>query len=76
MPSEDQKEKIREGSRSYLKYSGLAFQLLGIVAILFFVGRYLDKKLGLEQPIIAMLLIIVTFSAYMYKLYKELFNNK
>lgn len=76
MPTEEQEKKVRENSKSYLKYSSMAFQLLGIVAISFFAGKYLDGKLGFEQPILAVLFILISFTTYMYKLYKELFNEK
>lgn len=74
MIPETEKEN-RNKSTTYLKYGGLAFQLMGIVAISFFLGRYIDTKLGFSQPYIAILLIISTFTGYMYKLYKELFND-
>lgn len=76
MSSEDQEKKIKQSTRSYLKYSGLAFQLLGIVAISFFLGQYLDNLVGFKQPFITIFLIIATFSGFMYKLYRELFNDK
>ena len=74
--TEDPEQKIRKKATSYLKYSGLASQLLGIGGFSFVAGRYLDSKVGFDKPYITILLIIATFSGYMYKLYKELFNEK
>lgn len=64
--------KFQDKTRSYLKYSGLAFQLAGLIIAGLLIGRWLDNLLHLEKPYITMLLILVFFSGYMYKLYIEL----
>jgi hypothetical protein len=61
---------------AYLKYSGLAFQLAFVVFIGIYAGKYLDGVLGFKKPIATMLLILILFSAYMYKIYKELTDSK
>ncbi|MCZ2100335.1 MAG: AtpZ/AtpI family protein [Chitinophagales bacterium] len=64
--------KIYEKSREYLKYSGLAFQFAAVVLVGYFIGSWLDQRLQFDKPIMTMLLILVLFSGYMYKLYVEL----
>jgi F0F1-type ATP synthase assembly protein I len=41
-PEKERREALRRDSQSYMKYSGMAFQMIGI--LLFFVlgGKYLD----------------------------------
>lgn len=67
--------KTENAARSYLKYSGIAFQLAAIVFIAYWVGGKIDKWLNL--PYIATFVLILTvFSLYIYKLYVELFPPK
>jgi hypothetical protein len=56
----------------YLKYSSLAFQLLFIVGGAYLVGKYIDQKIGWSFPVFTILLILLFFSAFLYKLYMEL----
>ncbi|MBK8349650.1 MAG: AtpZ/AtpI family protein [Saprospiraceae bacterium] len=57
---------------AYLKYSGLAFQLAAVVFIGIYAGKWIDSQLGMTKPIFTMILVLLLFSGYMYKLYKEL----
>jgi hypothetical protein len=68
--------KSKSPASSYIKYSGIAFQLAGLIFIAYFIGSKLDKKFGLEPPYITLALIIFVFVTYMYKLYIELFPNE
>ena len=62
--------------QAYLKYSGLAFQLAAVVFAGIFIGGWLDGLFGVEKPWFTMLLVVLFFGVYMYKLYKELTNTK
>jgi len=57
---------------SYLKYTGIGFQMAAVFVIGIFGGQWIDNRLGNETPYITVLLILVLFSAYMYKLYVDL----
>ena len=59
----------------YLKYSGMAFQLLAMLLLAAFIGNYLDEKFSFEQPYMTILFILVFFSAYIIRLYIDL-NKK
>lgn len=72
MLEEGDKDKIRKKTNEYLKYSGLGFQMLGMLLFFLFVGQKLDSYFELNQPFITIVLILVGFTAYMYKLYVEL----
>jgi len=69
---EDDKNKLRKGTHAYMKYSGLAFQMAAIVILAILGGQKLDSMFGFEKPWMTMLLTLFLFSAYLYKLYKEL----
>lgn len=59
-------------NNAYLKYSGLAFQLAAVVCIGLFTGRWIDSKMQLEKPIFTMLLVMLFFALFLYKLYDDL----
>jgi hypothetical protein len=61
---------------SYLKYSGMAFQLAFLIAGGYYMGAWCDQKLGFTKPICAMFLILLFFCGFMYQLYKSLDNHK
>jgi len=61
---------------AYLKYSGLAFQLAAVILLGVVLGRYLEGLLELEKPIIQVLLILVFFVGFVYKLYIQTLNDK
>lgn len=70
----DKKEKPSAG-RKYMKYSGMAYQLAGLMFIAIFGGMKIDEWMGNEKRYITALLTIIFFSGYMAKLYYEL-NKK
>lgn len=67
-----QDERNRKKMYAYLKYSGLAFQMAGIVVISILLGKWLDGKFGFQKPFMTIFLVLFFFSAFMYKLYREL----
>jgi hypothetical protein len=71
-PSLPPKKKIN----TYLKYSGLGFQFAALIVFSIFCGKWIDAKLGMTKPIFTMLLVLIFFSGFMYKLYVELIKNK
>jgi ATP synthase protein I len=73
LESDKNKTNIDSG-KSYLKYSGIAFQLVALVLLSFYLGRWVDDKLGNSHPFIGMTALVVVFVAFIYKLYKELFK--
>ena len=63
-------------TNGYLKYTGLAFQLAGVVVMAILLGQWLDKKWMLSKPYFTVTLVVVFFSAFMYKLFKELTSSE
>jgi F0F1-type ATP synthase assembly protein I len=66
--SPDQKEPVN----SYLKYSGLAFQLLAAIGIFGWLGYKLDNYLSLKFPVFMLLLGFLGFAAIMVQIYRSL----
>lgn len=59
-----------------MQYSGLGFQFAAMIAIGIFVGKWLDKKFEMTKPVFVLVLTLVFFVGFMYKLYIELIKNK
>jgi len=57
---------------AYLKYTGIAFQLAAIILLGIFGGQKLDELCGFEVPIITILLLLLLFTGFMYRLYLDL----
>jgi len=60
----------------YLKYSGIAFQMAFIVLAGILIGKKADRYFSLEKPYITMVLVLLFFGGYMYKLYVDLIKPK
>ena len=65
----DQKE---DPVNSYLKYSGLAFQLLAAIGLFGWLGYKLDQYLSLKFPVFMLLLGFLGFVAMMVQIYRSL----
>lgn len=65
-------EKRRSALKDWMKYSGLAFQLLGACLAGVFIGRWLDAKMELERPLWAVFLTIFFMVASLVSLYHQL----
>ena len=59
-----------------LKYSGMAAQMAGFAAIGFFGGQWIDGQLGYEKPVFAVGLLIFLLGVFMFKLVKDVSQDK
>ena len=69
------KKEIKKNSRSYMKYSGMAMQLLVLMLIAVKLGEWLDKKYELEDGWFTILFVILFFFGWFYSLYKDLIKD-
>lgn len=60
---------------SYLKYSGLAIQLLAAIGIFGWLGYKIDQYLQIRFPAFMLLLGFLAFGGMMYQLYKSINRN-
>ena len=61
-----------QGQAKYMKYMGLALQLFVSFAVVLFIGKKIDARLGNEKLYITMILLLITFIGIMYKIMKDL----
>lgn len=73
--TEGEKEKVKKGTNVYLKWSGLAFQLLGGIGVFGWLGYKLDQHLKLQFPAFMLLFGFLAFGAIMYQVYKSVKNQ-
>ena len=57
----DQKQKPSRGDsiKPYVKYSGMAFQMIGAMVLAALAGRWLDGYLDTEKPWFTIVLLLV-----------------
>ena len=73
---EPEKENGKDTSRQdqlkpYLKYSGLAFQMIGTLIAAAYAGMWLDEKQGNKNPWWTITLMLVGVTATMYMVIKS-----
>jgi len=71
MPS----DKKKKPSSEYLKYTGLAFQMLVVLLGGWCIGSLIDTRLGLTKPYIALAFSMLLLIGLFYKLYRDLMSN-
>lgn len=72
----DKKAKKTIALRKYAKYTGIAYQMIGLVAISVFFGLKADKYYGNENSkYITVVSVMIVFGAFMYRLYVTLIKN-
>lgn len=72
MTAQKSPEQKKQPVNTYLKYSGLAFQLLATIGIFGWLGYKLDQYLSLKFPAFMLLFGFLGFGAMMIQLYRSL----
>jgi F0F1-type ATP synthase assembly protein I len=60
------KDQENKGLNNFAKYSGIAFQMIGIILITTWGGTKLDKLTGLETPVFTIVLSLFGVFAAIY----------
>ena len=68
-PSPNRKQSQSNG---YLKYSGLAIQLLVAIGVCGWLGHMLDDYLGINFPAFLLLFGFLAFGGMMYQIYRSI----
>lgn len=68
----DPKKKRKTSGSSYLKYSGLGFQMVAIILLALWLGNMVDTKYSFDPPYFTILFILVAFGSFMAKLVVDL----
>lgn len=64
-------KKVVDNAHSYLKYSGMAFQMAAILIIGALAGRELDERYQTERPYFTLILVIFAIIGAFYLTLKD-----
>lgn len=76
MEQEPEPPKSSLKDNAYLKYSGMAFQIIAYLLVGIFLGKKLDQYFNMDQPLFTALLSVVFLAAFFFKIYVDLIRNK
>lgn len=65
------KRPVNKGVRDFAKYSGIAFQMIGIILFTTWGGVKLDKLTGFETPVFTIILSLLGVFAAIYTAVKD-----
>ncbi len=68
---EPNSKKVVKNAQSYLKYSGMAFQMAAILIIGALAGRELDERYQTERPYFTLILVIFAIIGAFYLTLKD-----
>jgi membrane protein DedA with SNARE-associated domain len=69
-------EKRKIPVADYAKYSGMVFQLFLLLWMSYLAGRWIDKKLGLQKPVVTIIILLMAIFAYLYSIVKQTSKRK
>jgi len=64
-------KNLNKGVNSYARYTGLAFQMLGIILVTVWGGTKLDKLTGWHTPVFTIILSLLGVFAAIYVAIKD-----
>ncbi len=67
----NQKNQENKGINNFAKYSGIAFQMIGIILITSWGGTKLDSLMGFEKPVFTIILSLLGVFAAIYTAIKD-----
>ena len=60
----------------YAQYSNLVFQLFAWLLIAYFIGKWLDRKMGNDEPIVTIIIMLLAIMIYLYYIVKQTSKRK
>jgi F0F1-type ATP synthase assembly protein I len=69
--TKNRKSQRNKGIKDFARYSGLAFQMIGIILVTTWGGIKLDKLLGFEKPVFTIILSLLGVFAAIYTAVKD-----
>lgn len=73
---QEKKKQLLNTANSYVKYSALAFQMIGIIGICTFIGYKIDQSQQNKTPIITGIASLIGVMMALYTVFKDLLNKK
>lgn len=74
--SESEPSKKRLTDNSYMKYSGMAFQMIAVIAVITFIGKRLNDHWELDPPYLTAIFALIGVIAALYLTLKDFINPK
>jgi ATP synthase protein I len=71
----ENKSSPQDQVKPYLKYSGMAIQMIGILVLAALGGQWLDKALELKHPVFTIVLMLIGVISAMYLIVSSVINN-
>ena len=68
--NENQKETNRKSANVFMRYSGMAFQMIAVLLVAAYSGQWLDNHYQNEQPWFTLVLLLIGVTASMYLIIK------
>lgn len=73
---ESKPPKRRLADNSYMKYSGMAFQMIAIIGVITYLGKRLNDHWALDPPYITALFALIGVLTALYLTLKDFINPK
>lgn len=70
------RSEAKKASTSYLKYSGLAFQMVFLLAAGWWIGSYGDQYFGFSEPYLAITGALLLLVGLFFKIYRDIMQDK
>jgi ATP synthase protein I len=67
---ENQQETNKKSTNAFLRYSGMAFQMIVVLLIAAYAGQWLDDHFQNKQPWFTLVLLLLGVTASMYLIIK------
>jgi len=67
---ESQKEENKKSANAFMRYSGMAFQMIVVLLLAAYGGQWLDKHYHTSKPWFTLVLLLVGVTASMYLIIK------
>lgn len=71
LKKKNQKRPGNQGIRDFARYSGIAFQMIGIILVTTWGGIKLDKLSGFDKPVFTIILSLLGVFAAIYTAVKD-----
>ncbi|MBX2984095.1 MAG: AtpZ/AtpI family protein [Flavobacteriales bacterium] len=71
MINEDERRKLKKATNSYLRFSGIGFQMAAIIGLGAYGGWWGDQRTGWDFPILTLVGSLGGVAIAMYILFKE-----
>ena len=68
--NENQKETNRKSANVFMRYSGMAFQMIAVLLVAAYSGQWLDDRYNNTQPWFTLVLLLIGVTASMYLIIK------